>query len=120
MTCRSASKVGFRRIVLASLALASTGGMISRADEMTKDPFLGQKQAIEDGKQIYREKCIICHGRGGGRGPNLFATKLSDRQFLETVIHGRPGTLMPVFGLRLSPEDIWKVHAFLKANPNGL
>ena len=51
----------------------------------------------------------------GGRGPNLFATKLSDEQFLETVINGRKGTQMPAFGLRLSPDEVWQVHAFVKS-----
>jgi mono/diheme cytochrome c family protein len=36
------------------------------------------------------------------------------------VINGRKGTLMPAWGFRLSPDDVWKVHAFLKAHPEGL
>jgi len=83
-------------------------------DEMT-NPFLGQPAAIEEGLQIYRSKCYICHLSQGGRGPNLFATKISDEKFLETVINGRKGTQMPAFGLRLSPDDVWKVHAFVKS-----
>jgi mono/diheme cytochrome c family protein len=106
---------------LASLALALACGLrLAAADDKPVDPFLGQPQAIEEGEQIYKGKCIICHGKAGGRGPNLFATRLRDDQFLATVTHGRPGTLMPVFGLRLSQDEIWKVHAFLKAHPNGL
>ncbi len=85
------------------------------ADEEMTDPFLGQPEAIEEGLQIYRSKCYICHLSKGGRGPNLFATKISDEKFLETVINGRKGTQMPAFGLRLSPDDVWKVHAFVKS-----
>jgi mono/diheme cytochrome c family protein len=85
------------------------------ADEELTNPFLGQPEAIEDGLQIYRSKCYICHLSQGGRGPNLFATKISDEKFLETVINGRKGTQMPAFGLRLSPDDVWKVHAFVKS-----
>jgi mono/diheme cytochrome c family protein len=48
-------------------------------------------------------------------GPNLFATKLSDQRFLETVIQGRKGTQMPAFGLRLSPDEVWQIHAFVKS-----
>jgi hypothetical protein len=47
------------------------------------------------------------------RGPNLFATKLSDQRFLETVIQGRKGTQMPAFGLRLSLDEVWQIHAFV-------
>jgi mono/diheme cytochrome c family protein len=92
----------------------------SHADETLTDPYLGQPDAIAEGEMIYKAKCIICHGKAGGRGPNLFATRLTDEQFLDTVINGRKGTLMPVFGFRLSPDDIWKIRAFLKAHPDGI
>jgi len=39
----------------------------------------------------------------------------SDEQFLATVINGRKGTQMPAFGLRLSIDEVWKVHAFVKS-----
>jgi mono/diheme cytochrome c family protein len=87
----------------------------ANADEEMTNPFLGQPDAIEEGLQIYRSKCYICHLSKGGRGPNLFATKINDEKFLETVINGRKGTQMPAFGLRLSPDDVWKVHAFVKS-----
>jgi mono/diheme cytochrome c family protein len=92
----------------------------ARADETLTDPYLGQPDAIAAGDQIYHSHCIICHGLRGGRGPNLFATQLSDEQFLEVVINGRKGTQMPAWGFQLSPDDVWKVRAFLKAHPNGL
>ena len=89
-------------------------------DSGLTDPFLGQADAIAEGDDLYHSKCIGCHGLKGGRGPNLFATKLTDDQFLEVVINGRQGTLMPAWGFRLSPDDVWKIHAFLKAHPDGL
>ena len=89
-------------------------------DSGLTDPFLGQADAIAEGDELYHSKCIGCHGLKGGRGPNLFATKLTDDQFLEVVINGRQGTLMPAWGFRLSPDDVWKIHAFLKAHPEGL
>jgi mono/diheme cytochrome c family protein len=98
--------------LVSSLALGFHSG---RADEALTDPFLGQPDAIAAGKDIYRSKCLVCHQSAGGRGPNLFATKVSDERFLETVINGRKGTLMPAFGLRLSPDEVWQVHAFVKS-----
>ncbi len=89
------------------------------ADEIT-DPFLGQPDAIAEGDALYHSKCIICHGLKGARGPNIFASTLTDEQFLEVVINGRKGTLMPAWGTRISPDDVWKVHAFVKAHPEGL
>jgi len=95
-----------------ALSLAFQSGL---ADEALTDPFRGQPDAIAAGKDIYRSKCLVCHQSAGGRGPNLFASKLSDEGFLETVINGRKGTLMPAFGLRLSPDEVWQVHAFVKS-----
>jgi mono/diheme cytochrome c family protein len=86
-----------------------------RAEEALTNPVLGQPGAIAAGRDIYRSKCYICHHSAGARGSNLFATKLSDEQFLETVINGRKATQMPGFGLRMSPDEVWQVHAFVKS-----
>ena len=104
--------------VLLSLAAAVALLATSRGfadDEELKDPFLGQPAAIAAGRVIYASKCYVCHHSAGARGPNLVATKLSDQRFLETVIQGRKGTQMPAFGLRLSPDEVWQVHAFVKS-----
>ncbi len=101
--------------VLAVLPLWSFAARRGGADEALTNPLLGQPDAIAAGKDVYRSKCLVCHQSAGGRGPNLFATKLSDESFLETVINGRKGTQMPAFGLRLSPDEVWQVHAFIKS-----
>lgn len=103
-----------RLIHLALAALALTASATALAEDLT-NPVLGQPDAIEAGLAIYRSKCYVCHHSGGARGPNLFATKLSDERFLETVISGRKGTQMPAFGLRLSPDEVWQVHAYVKS-----
>jgi len=81
------------------------------------NPFLGQSDAIEKGDEIYRSHCVICHKSAGGRGPNLFRTKLSSERFADVVINGRLGARgqMPALGLRLSIEDVWQVEAFVKS-----
>jgi mono/diheme cytochrome c family protein len=88
---------------------------MAAADDALVNPVLGKPDAIEAGRDIYRAKCLVCHQSAGARGPNIFATKLSDEQFLETVINGRKGTQMPAFGERLSPDEVWQVHAFVKS-----
>lgn len=88
---------------------------VANAEEGLSNPFLGHPDAISAGRDIYRSKCLVCHQSAGARGPNIFNTKLSDEQFLETVIKGRNGTQMPAFGLRLSPDEVWQVHAFVKS-----
>jgi mono/diheme cytochrome c family protein len=85
------------------------------AEEALTNPFLGDAEAIAEGRRIYRMRCVICHAHAGARGPDLFGSRLTDEQFLETVINGRNGTQMPAFGLRLSPDDVWHVHAYVKS-----
>jgi mono/diheme cytochrome c family protein len=97
----------------AAMALVAVGR--GRAGDELTDPYLGQPAAIAAGRLIYASKCYVCHHSAGARGPNLFATRLSDQRFLETVIQGRKGTQMPAFGLRLSPDEVWQVHAFIKS-----
>ena len=99
-------------LALAVWAILASHGSIG--EELT-NPFLGQPDAVAAGKVTYAHKCYVCHHSAGARGPNLFATKLTDNQFLEIVINGRQGTQMPAFGLRLSPDEVWQVHAFIKS-----
>lgn len=112
-------RVGFfRSLALYLVSAAATAPLtpsLSLADEALTNPYLGQPDAIAAGRTIYAAKCYVCHHSSGARGPNLFATKLSDERFLETVIQGRKGTQMPAFGLRLSPDEVWQVHAFVKS-----
>ena len=100
---------------LAALLLGLSPLEVANAVEGLTDPFLGQPDAIAAGRDIYRSKCLVCHQSAGARGPNIFKTKLSDEQFLATVINGRKGTQMPAFGLRLSIDEVWQVHAFVKS-----
>ena len=100
-----------RALALTFVALALPAP--ARAEEPLANPMIGDSTAIARGRVIYRQRCVICHGSAGGRGPNLFATRLGDQSFLETVINGR-GT-MPAMGLRLSPDDVWQVHAYVRS-----
>lgn len=106
--------VGVLIVAGALLLLTADAGDLS-ADEPLANPVLGNPDAIAEGRRIYRTRCVICHAQAGARGPDLFATRLGDEQFLEVVINGRKGTQMPAFGLRLSPDDVWNVHAYVKS-----
>ena len=102
-------------LAAAALWLAGGGAASAGAEEALSNPLAGDPGAIVEGRRLYRSRCIICHRNRGGRGPNLFDTGLSDEQFLETVINGREGTSMPAFGYRMSPDEVWMVHAFVKS-----
>ena len=109
----------FAAALLAAAPVFAAGGDASGSsgpDEL-HDPLLGQPKAIEEGLDLYRAHCLICHRNRGGRGPNLFETKLSDEQFAATVLAGREGFRgkMPAFGVRLSLEEVWKVLAYIRS-----
>lgn len=110
MASNSLSRLTAAACIAAAAALAT--GRASSEDDIV-NPVLGQAEAIAAGRVIYRTRCYICHLSDGGRGPNLFTSKLSDNQFLETAVNGR-GT-MPAFGTLIAPDDIWNVHAYVKS-----
>ena len=97
----------------AALAAATFSQDHARADDALTNPVLGQPEAIAEGRTVYRSRCYICHLGAGGRGPNLFASTLSDEAFMVTVVNGR--RTMPALGTILSPEEIWAVQAYVKS-----
>ena len=100
----------------AALAVAlGGGGLLAAAEQPLTNPVLGDPEARAEGRTIYRRRCYVCHLSEGGRGPNLFATRLGDEAFLNTVINGRKGTQMPAFGLQIGPDEVWKVHAYVRS-----
>jgi mono/diheme cytochrome c family protein len=109
-----------RSIVVAAGLFGAFGsslldGVGSQADEIAANPYVGKSTAIDEGRQIYRSKCISCHGRAGGRGPNLFESGISDHGFASIVLNGRSGTVMPAFRARLSEDDVFKLRAFIES-----
>lgn len=100
--------------IVPGLAVAALVGGAAAAEPLT-NPVLGDPAAIAAGRAIYRQRCYVCHHREGGRGPNLFASKLDDEAFLMTVVNGRKGATMPAFGLQLTPDQVWQVHAYVKS-----
>jgi len=104
-----------RTIALIFLLVAPAAASDEESDEALTNPVLGDADAIDAGKRFYRMRCVICHLKRGGRGPNLFKSKLTAEKFLDVVINGREGTLMPAFGVKMSPDEVWQVHAFIKS-----
>jgi mono/diheme cytochrome c family protein len=106
-------------LLVSLIALATTPAPAGAQEneEALTNPYLGEAEAIEEGERIFRSRCTGCHW-SPLRAPVLFQTELSDETFLETVIGGRQGNRgnMPPFGYVLSPDDVWKVHAFVMAH----
>ncbi len=66
---------------------------------------------------LLRHDCGSCHGLtlAGGLGPPLTAQALAardERQLIDTILHGRPGTPMAPWAGILTPEETaWLVRA---------
>lgn len=75
-----------------------------------------------DGAEIYRAQCASCHGldRTGGMGPALLPDnlgRLSPRQAVEVIAHGRAATQMPGYAEALSQAEIRAVADFILKEP---
>lgn len=102
------------RFLIAAAGLAAAAAITpSPGASEEAYPFFGDAAAIAEGRRVYRARCYICHLGNGGRGPNLFASKLSPDQFAATVASGR--NTMPALGALLTADEIWKVHAFIRS-----
>lgn len=78
------------------------------------------------GKRVFATYCVNCHGQSGkGDGPigkslvppaaNLtLLSKKSDKEILQTIQKGRPGTAMPSWKNDLSSQEIHNVLAFIR------
>ena len=86
------------------------------------NPFVGNPQAVDEGRDIYNRTCTTCHGpdgAGGEMGPALGAparryAQGTDAQIFEAVKSGIRGTAMPSFGSSLPDNDMWKVTAYIR------
>jgi mono/diheme cytochrome c family protein len=83
---------------------------------------------LQEGKEIYVERCQTCHGCSGN-GLGTYAGTLSvtpadykqepfrsmpDDQFFWHVSEGLPGTVMPTWKLALTEDQRWKVIAYIQ------
>ena len=94
-------------------------------------PNVDSAAAANGGAGIFRQNCAVCHGTNGlGNGPNALAMAkkpanfsrpyfkaYSDKTWYYRVAEGVPGTRMPRWKLKLEPEQMWYLVAFLKTLP---
>ena len=76
--------------------------------------YLGNEEAIKAAENTYRQRCFGCHFSAGGRGPNIFGTELSAKEFFNVVMEGRAGGMPPWKGT-LSEQEVWQLYALAKS-----
>lgn len=101
---------------------AATGfAQNSPAGATNRNPFAGDQQAVNDGREIYNHTCTGCHGydgTAGERAPGLGASgrrylRRTDQEIFDAIRKGIPGTMMP--GAGLGETDAWKVAAYIQS-----
>ncbi len=100
----------------------SAGTSPPPAIEIT-NPFVSDSTAVTDGLSIFTTmNCDGCHGGGatGWVGPSLVDGRWryggSDGALFLSIYYGRPRG-MPAYGGVMSPGAIWRVIAYIRAQP---
>ena len=84
-----------------------------------KNPFDGQPEAIEAGRQLYMNSCSGCHGPNaeGGRGPRIAQNGeirgANDQRLFTSIKNGVRGSDMPPS--THPDEKIWQLVSFVKS-----
>src|SRR5687768_11070977 len=87
--------------------------------EQQTNPFTGDAKAIEQGRNMFRGRCAVCHGMDakGYRGTDLTTGEWlhggSDAQLFRTIARGVPGTEMPG-NVNMSEDEVWMILAYLR------
>lgn len=87
-----------------------------------QNPYANDPSAIQQGRQIFVwMNCAGCHGghAGGGMGPDLrpdhiFRFGNTPADLFDTISQGR-GMGMPAWGMKLPPDVIWKIVAYIQS-----
>lgn len=89
---------------------------------LEKNPYVGNKDAIELGSSAYNQNCARCHGLGavsGGIAPDLRELPADDEGDEWYIMRARNGairngvTYMPKFEGIMSQEAMWSIRAWL-------
>ena len=121
-------------VALAMMLIVCLPATLMAQEAQRPDPVL--KDKLELGKKTYFKRCVWCHGvEGGGDGPSadrLFTRPRNfiqgtfkirwtdsgelplDRNLIDTVKNGLPGSAMPPWGEVLSDDEIESVVQFVK------
>ena len=78
----------------------------------------------DDGADLFKQKCSMCHGEDGKGYPALktpdftdpkVQASITDDEMTEVIKNGKKGTAMPAFGEKLSDDQIKSLIAFIRS-----
>ena len=90
--------------------------------ETIQNPYANNPSALEQGRELFvAMNCAGCHGghAGGGMGPDLrpdhiFKFGDTPADLFDSISQGR-GMGMPSWGMKLPPDVIWKLVAYIQS-----
>lgn len=90
------------------------------ANAPNPNPFAGNPQAINQGREVYNDVCTACHGPDGAAGDKAIAlgaparrySRNTDREIFDAITKGITGTMMPPN--RVSEDNAWKIAAYIR------
>ena len=110
-------------LIVVLLVVSASGPLVGQrgGGAGQTNPFLGNAEAVTEGKTLYDQKCTTCHGADGGGGeigPAIVSGDrvdigVSDAQTFNIIKNGVTGT--PMTPQRLSESDIWKIVTYIHA-----
>ena len=113
-----------RRLVLLFLLVvplvAQNPALMEAERDPNEDIYIGKKEHVAAGAQLYGLACAGCHGPSGegGRGPNLVigpaAQNKRPTQIYTAIKNGVPGGDMPPFG-NMPDEQLWQMTAYVSS-----
>ncbi len=121
--------IGVAAVLLGCL-IAGSGFATLSTQGVTRNPVAPTRESVARGREIYAERCAMCHG-DSGRGDGPFGLGLNpkpadfrvhlaaghtDVQLFEWITNGVPGTAMPRFGSELGETDRWNAINYVKTN----
>jgi len=136
---RALAGQGYRIGVTVATALILGGAVLwfgvhphkTVANPSAGNPVKATADSIENGRLLFQQNCIVCHGaEGRGDGPQAASLDPSpadirqhlpyhpDPQFFAMIARGISGTAMPAFRDQFSDEEIWNLINFMRTFEN--
>lgn len=124
----TAGVFGISGFVIVGLVVVVAGmGRQSNNAALVQNPVPADARSVADGKAIYAQNCVVCHGSTGhGDGPGAAALNPKpldltvhvglhpDGQLFDWISNGIPRTSMPPWKDKLSVQQRWDLINYLR------
>lgn len=80
------------------------------------EAVLGERERIDEGREIFQEQCSLCHGRSAypGKAPRLRPSRYSPEFVFDRVSNGFRD--MPAWGDAFTQEELISVVAYIMSD----